>query len=73
MTKTILVPLDGSPLAEAAPDYEVEMVGGDPADGSYVVRRHGRFYSQERREPGERWWNHRSYELLVDEWTPAAA
>lgn len=37
----------------AGPDYEVEMAGEDRADGSYVLRSHGSFFSQERRERGE--------------------
>lgn len=37
----------------AEPDHEVEMVGHDPEDGSYVQRRHGRFFSNVRRAQGE--------------------
>lgn len=38
----------------AGADYEVEMVGDDPADDSYVIRRHGQFFSEARRTPRER-------------------
>lgn len=35
------------------PDHEVEMVGDEPEDGSYVFRIHGAHFSEERRTPDE--------------------
>lgn len=45
-----------TPVREGAaePDHEVEMVGDDPADGSYVTRRHGLYSSVDRHTPGQR-------------------
>lgn len=43
-----------APVPNAEPDHEVEMVGDDPADGSYVVRRHGPLRSNARQAHGER-------------------
>lgn len=45
-----------APAETDSPDYEEEMVGSDPADGSYVRRRHGRFFSDEWRVRGEHSW-----------------
>jgi len=54
MRATALEPA-AAPAADAAQaDYEVELVAADPADGSYVLRRHGRFSSNARRNGGER-------------------
>jgi hypothetical protein len=47
-------PAASAAAAAAAPDHEVEMVGNDRADGSYVLRSHGRFFSNSRQAPGER-------------------
>lgn len=49
-----LTPPPATAAAASEPDHEVEMVGDEPADGSYVLRRHGRFFSDARRTPGER-------------------
>jgi hypothetical protein len=49
-----LTPPPATAAAPSEPDHEVEMVGDEPADGSYVQRRHGRFFSNARQTPGER-------------------
>ena len=49
-----LAPPPAAPATVSEPDHEVEMVGDEPADGSYVLRRHGRFFSEARRRSGER-------------------
>jgi hypothetical protein len=49
-----LAPLSPVQTVAAEPDYEVEMVADDPADGTYVTRRHGRFSSIARHMPGQR-------------------
>jgi hypothetical protein len=49
-----LTPPPATPAAATEPDYEVEMAGEDPAEGHYVLRRHGRFFSNVRQASGER-------------------
>jgi hypothetical protein len=49
-----LAPVSPAQTGTGEPDYEVEMVADDPADGTYVTRRHGRFSSVARHVPGER-------------------
>ena len=54
LARVLAEPSSGTPVTEPKPDHEVEMVGDDPQDGSYVLRHHGRFFSNARRTPDER-------------------